>query len=250
MDIKSVLFSREHLFSPFQINYKNKNLSVADKKIKTIALSIIVGIITAGIGGIILFYCLSAKYKVEKLNANNVELYKKKNQNISIKPESKRPDRSTRPATRKKAPLSKDQEFIKNFVGSFLHPYITGQITRETDPKNRKPMIEVLQEKMPGFEPSKKGEVEEMALSAFFEKAALGLYVNQQRGASSTDLTSKSPEFEILVNALTEALPREFPNIKISEQNLREKASKALDVVNEERKLAQEEAFNFQSEGD
>jgi len=167
-----------------------------------------------------LFYCLSAKYKLEKLNDNN-----------------------------------EDKEFINNFVASFLHPYITGQITKETDSKDRKPMIELLQEKMPGFESSKMGEVEEMALNAFFEKAALGLYVNQERRtlsgrALSGDITSKSPEFEILVNALTEALPREFPSRKISVQNLRKKASEAVDVVNEERKLAQEEAFNFKAEGD
>jgi flagellar basal body-associated protein FliL len=243
MNFSSVLFSKEHIISPFKINHKNKEISIKDKKIKTIALSILVGILTAGIGGIILFYCLSAKYKLDKLNINNIDTFKKNTQNTSSKP------KAASSIKRKKGLDLKDKEFINDFVSSFLHPYITGKISREDDSKDRKPMIELLKEKMPGFELSMKDEVEEIALNIFFEKAALGLYVNQKRGALSGDITSESSEFKILIKALTKALPREFPSRKISNDDLRIKASEALVAVNEERKNAQEKALDFKVKG-
>jgi hypothetical protein len=44
-----------------------------------------------------------------------------------------------------------DRKFIKDFVSSFLEDYIRGRITRETDAKDRKSMIQELIEQMPGF---------------------------------------------------------------------------------------------------
>lgn len=267
MNFKSILFSREHIVSPFKINFRNREISIQDKKIKTIALSILVGLFTAGIGGLVFFYCLSAKYKVEKFNCTSRDPANKNAQDTFNNPESvdelailkSESDalkpildkiKTESPTEQKSELLQKNQRFINDFVARFLHPYITGQITKETDSKARKPMIELLLEKMPGFEPLTKGEIEEMVLNAFFEKAALGLYVNQKKGADYDDITSNSPKFECLVKALTEALPREFPNRIIAAQDLRVKASEALDIANKERKLALEQAFNFKAEGD
>lgn len=223
MDFKSVLFSKEHIISPFEMNYQNKNLSIEDKKIKTIALSILVGIFTAGIGGIILFYCLSARYKLEKLNSHIAEIFTENKQTAVSK---------------------EDQEYIHNFVASFLHPYITNKI--RTKVSERKCMIELLQEKMPGYEPSKKSAVEEIALDAFFEKAAFGLYVNQKKRSHKRDITPGSSKSRILVCALAEALPREFPDRVMSMGELKKKAFATLNDVNKQRKLAREEIFNPQ----
>jgi hypothetical protein len=157
-----------------------------------------------------------------------------------------------------KEPVSEEQEFVINFVTSFLHPYITGLISNETDLKDRKPMIGLLLEKMPELEPTRRGEIEEMALNAFFEEAAQGLYVNTKvcmntnsgaKWIGSSEITSQSPEFAILVDALTKALPREFPNREISAQYLRKQASDSLDVVNKKREFAKLEALNYKVEG-
>ena len=90
MDYSSILFSREHLARPFTLNQNNNSISIADKKAQTIALSIIVGLLTAGIGGIVFFYCLTAKYKVDLLTSSRISSYaEKKISKIEIHPEQK-----------------------------------------------------------------------------------------------------------------------------------------------------------------
>ncbi len=70
MDYSTILFSREHLAQPFTIRLKDHNLSITDKKAQTIALSIIVGIFTAVLGGIVLLYCLTAYHKFNHIKQN------------------------------------------------------------------------------------------------------------------------------------------------------------------------------------
>jgi len=66
MDYSQVLFSKQHLLSPFSHEYQGRNISILDQKVKTIALSIFIGLLTLGVGGVLFFYALTAKYKVER----------------------------------------------------------------------------------------------------------------------------------------------------------------------------------------
>jgi len=65
----------------------------------------------------------------------------------------------------------------------FLHPYITGQITEETDPKDRKSMIEQLMVKM-DVVPAEKEIIQQAAFDIYLEKAILGFYVVMQESAN------------------------------------------------------------------
>ena len=63
-----ILFSKQHLMGPFRIKQTDQNtISISDKKTQVVALSIFVGLFTFGIGGLVLYYCLSAKYKLDRL---------------------------------------------------------------------------------------------------------------------------------------------------------------------------------------
>ena len=86
MNYSNILFSKEHLLSPLNLEKKESlnidKISIQDKKIRLIFLSVIVGLATLFVGGIIFFYCLSAKYKFERLNQ---EIYIKKNDQTELR---------------------------------------------------------------------------------------------------------------------------------------------------------------------
>lgn len=71
MNIKDILFSKTHLTAPFTLpNHEKKrstNFSTMEKVV-CIACSIFVGAFTAGIGGAIAFYIITAAMKANKLN--------------------------------------------------------------------------------------------------------------------------------------------------------------------------------------
>ena len=75
----------ERLFSHGIPN--NQNLSILERKTCIIVLSVLVGIFTLGIGGILLFYSLSAKYKVEKIKQFESTPAKKTHSLVSKKTE-------------------------------------------------------------------------------------------------------------------------------------------------------------------
>ena len=69
MESNGILFTESHRKNPFSHQMPGGQiLSITtEKKTQIIALSILVGIFTLGIGGALLFYSLAAKYKVEKI---------------------------------------------------------------------------------------------------------------------------------------------------------------------------------------
>lgn len=68
MELKEILFSKSHIQNPFSYQMPNgDNLSILEKKTQIIALSVLFGVFTLGIGGVLVFYSLSAKYKVEQI---------------------------------------------------------------------------------------------------------------------------------------------------------------------------------------
>lgn len=68
MSLFSVFFSSEHWKSPFTVKVDGTTLSIEDEKVKIIALSVFAGILTLGVGGVFVFYGMTAWYKVEELS--------------------------------------------------------------------------------------------------------------------------------------------------------------------------------------
>jgi hypothetical protein len=71
MNIKDIFFSKNHLTNPFTIpaGAGNKSTQLTPmEKVTSVALSILIGMYTAGIGGIIAFYLITSTMKATKLN--------------------------------------------------------------------------------------------------------------------------------------------------------------------------------------
>lgn len=175
--------------------------------------------------------------------------------------------------------------YIYDFVDSFLHPYITGQIDSSNDKKDRKPMLELLLDSLSPIDQIEQKQIEDIALKTYFEKAVLGLYVNRKKDDKSDiknqdeiDLMVKileknkkniqelrnqdqnkidffalqeaqeeidllalaikeaQEEINLLVTALIEALPKDFPNMQLSDEEVKIKALDMFKVVQMERK--------------
>ena len=71
MNIKDIVFSKSHLTAPFTMPDRARNRSAQFtrmEKVASVALSILIGAFTAGIGGVIAFYLITAAMKAKKLN--------------------------------------------------------------------------------------------------------------------------------------------------------------------------------------
>lgn len=127
------------------------------------------------------------------------------------------------------------------FVQRFLHPYITGQITEANDDPDRKPLIELLKEEFEEAADDEEIDLEEEGLKAYLEVAAMGLYVNRAyshkfyRNKTLTSIKSEDPEFQILKDAVLHALPKDFPDLKLTEDAIEQKINDALIIANKRR---------------
>jgi len=73
-------------------------------------------------------------------------------------------------------PIKEEYLYIGKFVYSFLDLYIKGYMTRENETHDRKPMLEMLINSRVFVHLSPQ-QIEEEALTAYLEKAVLGLYM-------------------------------------------------------------------------
>lgn len=76
MELKNILFSKAHLLSPFTLPQEENKEPVrlsAMKKVASIGLSILIGIVTGGIGGVIAFYVITAAMKSNMLTQPGTE---------------------------------------------------------------------------------------------------------------------------------------------------------------------------------
>jgi len=67
MNFKEVIFSKSHIVHPLHHQLSDGKMPPIsnNKRVQIIALSVLFGIFTAGVGGVVLFYALSAKHKVD-----------------------------------------------------------------------------------------------------------------------------------------------------------------------------------------
>lgn len=145
-------------------------------------------------------------------------------------------------------PKCMDQEMIEIFVEKFLHPYITRQITEETEDKNRRPMMDQLLEHLGQVDENQRKEIEEAALKAYFEKAGMGYYVYwatknplnkaMVNKALRMSLLPGYPIFEHLKEPLRAAIPKDFPGLVLTDQELNDRLENAIVKVREQRRMA------------
>lgn len=119
----------------FSLSYKTKFIKVLDKMIM-------------------------AEKKYEKM-AQNVEKLAASN-SLKRSGPLKMTENSPPPFVRARQILEKIEsrttrkEMIEDFVNVFLHPYITGEITQDNEPKNREPMMKLLLARMGKYDPAEK----------------------------------------------------------------------------------------------
>lgn len=246
-----ILFSSHHIFHPLTVkNSKdiNKNIEL-NIKIKTIFITILAFLLTAGVGGIVCFYCLTAKHKVKVL-----EEIKRKDLPPPARPTTPSRPPPARPATPAPPqpatdPAAAREEsvrlgIIKTFVSDFLFPYIHGRITPETENPDRKPLLVQLQEAVPSW----KVDDEAIALEAFFNESALGLFIHLNKHITKAQCysnLSKADQLAILLKSLKRHVPAEFPGCGLSDTELETRAKSALAFAKEHRKTTRSQASFF-----
>lgn len=123
-------------------------------------------------------------------------------------------------------------QIIHEWVVRYLHPYISGQKTRNED-LYRKPLVDLLLEKEPKLLSLPKDEVQNMAFDSYLKTAALGLYVYLKK--KKKFIKPASSKFTHLVNALAESLPIDFPEKKLKGDEITKIASGVLESINTEK---------------
>jgi hypothetical protein len=129
--------------------------------------------------------------------------------------------------------LPLDEE-VRNEVERFLFPYLTGQITAETDNPNRGPLVDAILVKLAekGFPnlDAKRGEIEAIALKAYFNEAARG--IGRQLGKRKPSKEEMQPPVQVMAQALVPALAIDFPNLKFSAKEIEPRVKEAIDSFN------------------
>ncbi|PJD96451.1 MAG: hypothetical protein CK425_05625 [Parachlamydia sp.] len=134
-------------------------------------------------------------------------------------------------ASRSKLPL---EEEVQDEVERFLFPYLTGQITAETDNPNRGPLVDAIVVKLAekGFPDldAKRSEIEAIALKAYFNEAARG--IGRQLGNRKPSKEEMQEPVRIMAQALVPALAIDFPNLKFSAKEIEPQVQEAIDTFN------------------
>jgi len=119
--------------------------------------------------------------------------------------------------------------YIHSIVDQFLTPYITGLITRESEPKERTPLITILISNLQNSRKIKHKTIERIALQRYVHYGTIGIYIHYPEIKT---ITPKSPKFTELVKALEEGLAKDFPSLILSRQKIREMATQELGTYN------------------
>lgn len=144
--------------------------------------------------------------------------------------------------------------FIKTFVFQFLEPYFCGEITANNEPINRISLMEFFMDQLPNFvEEMQMENLEDLLYDEYIKQSIYGLYryilSSMYENAASYEIEEKNdeypegtPEFDQLIKALRVALPKDFPDRMLSEdEDFRLEVAEILKQVNKERYFAHEE---------
>lgn len=126
------------------------------------------------------------------------------------------------------------EDYVVEFVSAFLKRFIAGQITRDHEPKNRRPMMEVLKEKVRGCAAIDEAELEELAFQAYIEEGVQGFqkkYGDPKPGPEG---------FQVLERAFKEAIKKDFPNRELRAGELEVAIQEAVQTVNDQTDLKRE----------
>lgn len=138
----------------------------------------------------------------------------------------------------KKVLKTKDEIDAK--VIGYLWPYISGLMTRTTQPSEsitfETDLLTSISNELGLSADGLKG----LALRAYAIEAAKGLYIHFKI-SSNENLTLDSPEADVLNKSFKEAVRRDFPNLEISDENLEIYALRGLVRFNLIRKKAMKE---------
>jgi hypothetical protein len=140
-----------------------------------------------------------------------------------------------------------DLIFVNEFIFNFLSSYINGKITAESDPQDRVPMIFQLFKALENnnshsLSEDEKKQVEELAFKSYLKIGLHGLYnrLKLNRNFIKADSPKAAETYEKLFLALEPALKKDFPNLKINEEQLKDAIKKTgLDYDLESDKIAE-----------
>lgn len=159
------------------------------------------------------------------------------------------------------------EECISNYVSRFLDPYIRGKINPENEPKNRPPLMDqiVAKIKSSGFQ-VEENIIVDLGIKAYAYEAARGIILranatkspctpgsekfvdlykllrnfarvslednNFEEALNDIEKTKKllpeTTDFNLMVNALEAALPKDFPSMKLSREEIEKIALNGL----------------------
>ena len=140
-----------------------------------------------------------------------------------------------------------DLIFVNEFIFNFLSPYINGKITAESDPQDRVPMIFQLFKALENnnshsLSEDEKKQVEELAFKIYLKIGLHGLYnrLKLNRNVIKADSPEAAETYEKLFLVLEPAIKKDFPNLKINEEQLKDAIKKTgLDYDLESNKIAE-----------
>jgi hypothetical protein len=102
---------------------------------------------------------------------------------------------------------------IQTAVHDFLEPYLTGQITKESEPQSRKGLMEILSEKYPALTEKELKEVELFALYFYVERSCIGCGL---LGWSVEGGKGRA----LFMDALKTAIKKDFPGLGLNNSSL------------------------------
>ena len=228
-----ILFSSHHIKHPLTIHpskcdSKKANLDI---RIQAIFISVLAFILTAGIGGIVCFYCLTAKHKVKVL-----EEIKRKD----LPPHPSRPTPSTCPPIHSFIPApsptteTQQEKSIREFISTFLAPYFERRITQETEAPDRAPLITLLRTEFPEFDLDR-DELKRKVVEIYVREVTIGFHNNITRlGGVKCPTRGDNKVFIFedryaqLLKALTDSIYKEFPDSGITKTEIEKQIKQAL----------------------
>lgn len=142
---------------------------------------------------------------------------------------------------------------VQQFVANFLRPYLTGQITAQTDDPSRKPMMQLLLEEIKKTNPAiNEKELEAFAYQSFLIEGAKGLFMETPKTARQADgEIVKKPTQRIsdqdFQTMMAIFVKKELPSMEKTDAQVKSDAAKILNMVKAEIDKIQEDVNAYKT---